>query len=76
MERIESLQIRTEQEKDTLQMLKHNFTAVLNVDYQMQKLVPHWGCSPQPGATYHLQKMSHDVFGIADHSNEHSTLHF
>ena len=77
MEEIESLQskpVRTEQEEDTLQRLKHNFTAILSVDYQMQKLVPHWGHSPQPGATY-LQKMSHNIFGIVDHSGEHSMLY-
>ena len=58
-EEIDSLQskpVRTEEEEDTLTRLKHNFTAVLSVDYQMQKLVPHWGLSPQPGATYYLQK--------------------
>ena len=67
--------MRTEEEEDTLTRLKHNFTAVLSVDYQMQKLVPHWGLSPQPGATYYLQKMSHDIFGIVNHSDEHSTLY-
>ena len=75
---IESLQskpVRTEQEEDTLQRLKPNFTAVLSVDYQMQKLVPHWGHSPQPGATYYLQKMSHNIFGIVDHSDEHSMFY-
>lgn len=41
----------------------------------MQKLVPHWGHSPQPGATYYLQNMSHDIFGIVDHSDEHSMLY-
>ena len=41
----------------------------------MQKLVPYWGHSPQPGATYYLQKLSHDIFGIVNHSDEHSTLY-
>ena len=72
---LEANQEKTEQEKDS-KMLKHNFTAVLSADYQMQKLVPYWGKSPQPGATYYLQKLSHDVFGIVDHSDNHSTLYF
>ena len=75
IESLEEKQERTEQEEDTLEMLKHTFTAVISVDYQMQKQVPHWSHSPQPGATYYLQKMSHDIFGIVDHSNDQSTLY-
>ena len=26
-----------------------------------------WGCLAQPGSTYYLQKVSHDVFGVVDH---------
>jgi len=75
IESLQSKSVTTEQEEDTLQRLKHNFTAVLSVDYQLQKLVPRWGHSPQPGATHYLQKMSHDIFGIVDHSDEHSMLY-
>ena len=35
----------------------------------MQKLVPHWGRSPQPGSIYYLQKLSFDLFGTVDHRN-------
>ena len=56
-------------------MLKHNFSAVLSDDYQMEKLVLYWGHSPQTGATYYLQKLSHDIFRIVNHSDEHSTLY-
>ena len=65
----------TEEKDFTLQSLKHNFSAVLSADYQMQKLVPYWGHSPQPGATYYLQKLSHDIFAIVNHSDEHSTIY-
>ena len=41
----------------------------------MQKLVPYWGFSPQTGITYYLQKLSHDVFSIVDHQNNHSTIY-
>ena len=36
----------------------------------MNKLIPYWGNSPQPGSTYYLQKLSYDVFGIVDHRSE------
>ena len=62
IESLEAKHVRTEQEEHTLQRLKHNFTAVLSADYQMQKLVPYWGRSPQPGATYYLQKLCHMMF--------------
>lgn len=34
----------------------------------MQKLVPYWGQSPQPGSTYYLQKLNHDILGMVNHS--------
>ena len=39
----------------------------------MNKLTPYWGYSPQPGSTYYLQKLSHDLLGIVNHSDEAST---
>ena len=36
----------------------------------MQKLVPYWGCSPQPGSTYYCQKLFHDIYGIVDHPDQ------
>ena len=41
----------------------------------MQKLVPYWGISPQPGSTYYLQKLSYDLFGIVDHKDESSAVY-
>lgn len=42
---------------------------VLACDFQMGKLVPHWGQTAQPGKTYYYQKIMHHVFGIVDSSN-------
>jgi len=55
-----------------LEHLQHNFTVALSADFQMQKLVL---LSPQPGSTYYLQKLSHDIFGIVDHRQGHSILY-
>ena len=41
----------------------------------MLKLIPHWGYSPQPGSTYYLQKLSHDIFGIVDHSTGDTSIY-
>ncbi len=54
---------------------KKEFTLVLSADYQMQKLVPYWGCSPQPGSMYYLQKLSNDIFGIVDHRTQTCMLY-
>ena len=54
--------------------LLHGFTLTLSVDYQMSKLVPYWGCSPQPGSTYYLQKLSHDLLGIIDQRRKSSGI--
>ena len=73
--RLETKHNKSDDETQTLEKLRHNFTAVLSVDFQMQKLLPYWGLSPQPGSTYYLQKLSHDIFGIVDHREDHSTLY-
>jgi len=72
---LESKANKNQQENENLEKLRHNFTVVLSADYQMQKLVPYWGQSPQPGSTYYLQKLSHDIFGIVDHRDNHSTIY-
>lgn len=41
--------------------------AVIDCDFQMVKLLPHWRVSPQPGKTYYYGKLKHDLFGIIDH---------
>ena len=60
---------------DELEVLKRSFSLVLAVDYQMSKLVPYWGQSPQPGSTYYLQKLSHDIFGVVNHATNDSTVY-
>ena len=54
----------TEEEAGKLHSLKNKFNLVVSADYQMGKLIPYWGYSPQPGSAYYLQKLNHDVFGI------------
>lgn len=46
-----------------------NAELVLAIDFQMVKLVPHWGRLAQPGKTYYYQKIMHHIFGIVDCSN-------
>ena len=65
----------TAEERETLAVLKHKFHFVLSADYQMCKLVPYWGLSPQPGSTYYLQKLNHDIFGIVNHSDNSSSVY-
>ena len=63
-------------EEEELATKKHAFTLILSADYQQSKLIPYWGSSAQPGSTYYLQKVSHDVFGLVDHRDgqQHITL--
>ena len=72
---LEAKEDHTQDENCLLLQQRHMFTATISVDYQMQKLVPHWGQSPQPGSTYYLQKLSHDVFGVVDHRDNRSTIY-
>ena len=48
---------------------------MISADYQMNKLVPYWGLSPQPGSTYYLQKLSHDIYGIVNHATNSSVVY-
>ena len=54
---------------------KARFDLVLCADYQMCKLVPYWGCSAEPGSTFYLQKLNHDIFGIVNHGSGCSTVY-
>lgn len=62
-------------DSESLSALKHTFTLALSADYQMSKLIPHWGHSPQPGSTYYLQKLSIDLFGLVDHRDESAHMY-
>ena len=57
-----------------LTVAQHSFTLVLSADYQQSKLIPHWGRTEQPGSTYYLQKVSHDIFGLVDHRNDSKAI--
>ena len=64
---LERKENRSSEEQQILDGLKHSFPLVISADYQMNKLLSHWGESPQPGSTYYLQKVSYDIFGVIDH---------
>ena len=66
---------RTDEEEETLATLKLRFNLVLCADYQQCKLVPYWGMSDQPGSTYYLQKVNHDLFGIVNHGDGSSAVY-
>ena len=65
----------TRHEREELQTARHCFTLVISADYQQSKLIPSWGRTEQPGSTYYLQKVSHDIFGIVDHREERSVAY-
>ena len=64
----------SDDEKETLAVAKQGFILVLCADYQQCKLVPFWGMSDQPGSTYYLQKLNHDLFGIVNHADNTSAV--
>ena len=61
---------KSSESSEQLKDLQHKFTLVLSAGYQMSKLLPYWGCSPQPGSTDYSQKISYDLLGIVDHRDE------
>ena len=62
-------------DREELERTKHCFTLTISADYQQSKLIPSWGKTEQPGSIYYLQKVSHDIFGIVDHSEEKSHVY-
>jgi hypothetical protein len=67
---LEQKKRKTGQEKKELNELTEKIFYTLSLDYQQSKLTPHWGFSPQPGETYYLRKLSHNIFGIVDHATD------
>jgi len=61
-------QLQKKVEKTKLQELKGQITFTFSLDYQQSKLTPHWSFSAQPSETYYLRKLSHNIFGIVDHT--------
>ncbi len=70
----EKLQKR-EADTKTCQKLKREMIFSLSLDYQQSKLTPHWGTSAQPGETYYLRKLSHNIFGLVDHTRSKNTVY-
>ncbi len=64
---IQELQ-KKESKEAKLQELKGQIIFTFSLDYQQSKLTPHWGFSAQPSETYYLRKLSHNIFGIVDHT--------
>ena len=53
---------------EQLQERKNQFTALVDADYQLSKLLPQWGYSTQPGSSYYRMKLAHDIMGVVFHS--------
>jgi len=69
--RIQELQdkkLRTKEDNLLLQKIIKDTTFTLSLDFQQSKLTPHWGYTAQPGETYYLRKLSHNIFGIINHA--------
>ena len=61
--------------EEELATTKHCFTVTISADFQQLKLIPSWGKTEQPGSTYYLQKVSHNLFGVVDHSTNESVMY-
>ena len=68
LEELRKRESKSKEEKVQLQELTGQITFTLSLDYQQSKLTPHWGFSAQPSETYYLRKLSHNIFGIVDHT--------
>ena len=68
LEKLRKRESKSKEEKVQLQELIDQITFTLSLDYQQSKLTPHWGFSAQPSETYYLRKLSHNIFGIVDHT--------
>ena len=73
--RLQNTTQRSTSEMQQLEEATNTFCLVLSADYQQSKLVPHWDATAQPGLSYYLQKVSHDILGIVDHRNEKATIY-
>jgi len=68
LEELRKKESKSKEEEVQLQELIGQITFTLSLDYQQSKLTPHWGFSAQPSETYYLRKLSHNIFGIVDHT--------
>ena len=67
--------INNTNDEEEVALLRNRFTLIVSADFQMNKLTPHWGYSPQPGSSHYLQKLSHDLLGIVNHSDKTSVFY-
>lgn len=65
---LQKKKVKSKAEEVKLQELIGNAVFTISLDYQQSKLTPHWGYSAQPSETYYLRKLSHNIFGIVDHT--------
>lgn len=75
IQNLEEKTVLSVKEESELTNLKTTFTMTIDADYQMSKLIPYWGYSPQPASTYYMQKLSHDILGIVNHATGLSTIY-
>lgn len=75
IQKLEKKETLNAREKSELANLRDAFTLLIDADYQMSKLIPHWGYSPQPASTYYMMKLSHEILGIVNHSTGLSTIY-
>ncbi len=66
---------KSKAEEIKLQGLVGHAVFALSLDYQQSKLTPHWGHSAQPSETYYLRKLSHNIFGIVDHTLSQNAIY-
>jgi hypothetical protein len=75
IQELQEKKFKTEEDKRQLKKLMEEITFTLSLDYQQSKLTPHWGFSAQPGETYYLRKLSHNIFGIVNHALAQNTVY-
>lgn len=66
---------KSKTEETKLRKLIDNTVFAISLDYQQSKLTPHWGFSPQPSETYYLRKLSHNIFGIVNHTLSQNAIY-
>lgn len=63
------------EDRRRLEKLKNELSFTLSLDFQQSKLIPHWGNIAQPGETYYLRKLVHNIFAIIDHALDEKTIY-
>jgi len=70
-----SKKTKSKTEETKLRKLIDQTVFTLSLDYQQSKLTPYWGFSPQPSETYYLRKLSHNIFGIVNHTLSQNAIY-